>query len=70
MNTKSYYIKKRNNPQHRKPYYVACGQLSKTAAKRKEKSLYGFNTMLEYKTEQEYKDAIELLKSQGFLVHE
>lgn len=65
---KSYYIKERHNPQFKKPYFVACGQLSKAAAKRKDASLHGYNVMREYKTESEYNQAIENLKSKGYEV--
>jgi hypothetical protein len=64
----SYWIKERHNPQFDKPYYSACGQLSKTAVKKKEGSLYGFNAMLEYKTEAEYNAALEKLKASGYTV--
>lgn len=66
---KQFYIKERNNPHFKKPYYVACGQLTKKDAKAKESSLYGDNTMLSYATEQEYKDALEKLKADGYNVH-
>lgn len=63
MSTKlNYYIKERHNPQLAKPYYTGCGQLTKKEAKQKENSLYGFNVMLEYKTESEYLQALETLK--------
>jgi hypothetical protein len=65
----SYWIKERHNPQFDNPYYSACGQLTKKEAKKKEGSLYGFNVMLEYKTEDEYSKAIEQFKSDGFSVY-
>lgn len=61
---KSFWIKKRDNPQLG-TYYILCGQLSKTAARKQEKALYGHNTMHEYQTEQEYNKAIEELKASG-----
>jgi hypothetical protein len=67
--TPSYWIKSRYNPQFEKPYYVACGQLSQTRAKAKAKSLYGFNTMLEYKSENDYNKAIQKLKDEGYIVY-
>lgn len=70
MNLKSYYIKKRFNPQSDDPYYVACGQLSKAEAKRKGKAIYGHNEMLEYVTAEEYNRAIERLKANGFTVRD
>lgn len=69
MNKKSYWIKERHNPQFDKPYYTVCGQLGKREAKKKENSLYGFNVMLEYKTEEEYSKAIKQFKDDGFVVH-
>ena len=69
MNIKSYWIKKRYNPQFDKPYYSACGQLSKTVARRKAKSLYGYNELLEFKTEGEYNKALEKFKSEGYTVY-
>ena len=67
---KSYYIKERHNPQLENPYYSACGQLSKREAMKKERSLYGFNKMLEYKSLEDYNKAIEKLRAKGFTVHE
>ncbi len=68
MTTKPYYIKERNNPQLDKPYFIPCGQLSKTAARKMENSLYGHNLMLEFKTETEYTNKIQELKDGGFRV--
>jgi hypothetical protein len=67
--TKSYWIKERHNPQFDKPYYSACGQLSKREAAKKEGSLYGFNVMLEYATEAEYDKALAQLQADGYTVH-
>ena len=66
---KLYYIKERHNPQFDKPYYSACGQLSKREARKKENSLYGNNVMLEYASPEEYNKALEQLKSAGYTVH-
>lgn len=66
---KSYYIKERHNPQFDKPYYSACGQLSKREATKKESSLYGHNVMLEYASLEEYNKALEQLKVAGYIVH-
>lgn len=60
---KSFWIKERNNPQLG-TYYVACGQLSKTAARKMEKALYGSNVMLEFKTEAEYTAKLDELRKQ------
>jgi hypothetical protein len=68
MMPKSFWIKERYNPQLG-TYFVACGQLSKTAARKMEKSTYGDNTMHEYKTEQEYKKALDDLRASGASVH-
>lgn len=64
----SWWILERHNPQLDKPYYIACGQISKTAAKRKENTLYGMNVMRQYKDEKAYRDEIDCLKSKGFSV--
>jgi hypothetical protein len=61
---KKYYIKERHNPQLG-VYYALMGQMSKTAAKKYEHSLYGDNYMIGYDTEGEYLEAIEKLKSNG-----
>lgn len=65
----SYWIKERHNPQFKKPYYHAYGQLTKKEARAKENTLYGHNVMLEYKTEQEYIDAIKALREKDFIVY-
>lgn len=69
MRTKSYWIKERNNPQLDKPYYMACGQLSKREAAKKEESLYGYNVMFEYRTLKEYSAALSKLERDGYAVH-
>jgi hypothetical protein len=66
---KSYWIKERHNPQFDKPYYSACGQLSRREAAKKENSLHGFNVMHEYKTEAEYLAALEQLRVTDCTVH-
>jgi len=66
---KSYWIKERHNPQLTKPYYSLCGQLSKTAARKKENSLYGFNIMLEFPTLAEYEAKVKELKDGGETVY-
>ena len=67
---KSYWIKRRHNPQFKNPYYVLCGQLTKKAAKQKEETLYGYNFMLEYKTIEDYKTAIKYLKKDNCDIRE
>lgn len=64
MKNYPYYIKERHNPQTG-IYYVAYGQLSKAAAKRKESSLYGSNVMLRFDTEAEYQAKLAELKKKG-----
>jgi hypothetical protein len=64
MKPKRFWIKERHNPQLG-TYYVAEGQLSMTAARRKESSLYGTNIMHEYATEADYNAKIAELKKLG-----
>lgn len=64
MSTKAYYIKERHNGQS-DPYFVAEGQLAKAAAKRKEKTLAGFNVMHSFPTKEAYEAKIAELKSLG-----
>ena len=64
VNMKRFYIKERHNPQTG-IYYVACGQLSKTAAKKLESSLYGYNIILSFDTEEEYNAKIAYLLRMG-----
>jgi hypothetical protein len=59
-----WWIKERYNPQIG-IYYVASGQMSKTAANKHKQPLYGRNKMHPYKTEEEYRKAIEDLKKEG-----
>lgn len=61
---KPYWIKERDNFQSA-PYFVACGQLSKTAAMRKEKTLSGINTMHRFDTEAAYLARLAELKASG-----
>lgn len=68
MSKKKFYIKERDNFQAA-VYYVPLGQLSKTEAKRKEKTLAGENTIHEYETEAEYNKALEDLRANGKRLH-
>lgn len=68
MSRLSWWIKERDNPQFDKPYYIMCGQITKAEAKRKENTMYGSVIMLEYKTEEEYNNAIIKLKVEGYSV--
>lgn len=67
---KLFYIRERFNPQFQKPYYSPMGQLTKKDAKKWEKPIYGFNNMLSYENEADYKKAIEKYKKGGFSVHD
>lgn len=65
MSDPPYWIRERQNPQLG-TYFVAEGQMSKTAAKRYETgSLYGGNVMHRYENEIKYINAIEKLKKAG-----
>lgn len=54
---KYWYIKKRTNPQLG-VYYLAVGNISNNHAKKMEDSIYGWNEMLRYETEELYNDAV------------
>lgn len=64
MSKKPYWIKERYNPQLG-TYYVAYGQMSKTAARKCEGSIYGNNVMRKFDSETEYNLALGLLKHEG-----
>ncbi len=66
---KLFWIKERHNPQLNKPYYTACGQITKKRAKEIEDSIYGDNYMLSFNTQAEYESKLETLKNEGFTVH-
>lgn len=63
---KPYWIKERRNPQLG-VYYVGEGRLSRTAAKKKEDTLYGDNFMHEYHSEKDYLAKLDELRKQGKL---
>ena len=65
-----FYIGERSNPQLKKPYYKAYGQLSKADVKRKEDSVYGSMTLTPYDTKAEYDAALVKLKEDGFRIYE
>lgn len=69
MTSKRYYIGKRVNPQFKKPYYKAYGQLSKADVKKKENAIYGSMVLAGYDTFQEYNAQILQLQADGFSVH-
>lgn len=61
---KNYWIRERHNPQLG-VYYVAHGVMSVKDAKKYEDSLYGYDYMLRFKTEDEYNAKIQELKDKG-----
>ena len=64
MTTKYFWIKERHNPQLG-VYWVTCGQMKISEAKKYEKSSYGNNYMHKFKTEEEYKAKITEIISDG-----
>ena len=64
MNAKKYYIRERDNPQLG-TYFIAMGQLSKTAAKKYENALYGSNTMHSFDTAEAYAKRLQELNDKG-----
>lgn len=66
--TKRFYIKQRENPQLG-TYFVPQGQLSKAEARSMEKSLYGFNIMLPFDSEDDYNAELARLRAAGENVH-
>lgn len=65
---KPFWIKQRYNPQLG-TYYVPEGQMSKTAAKRYERPLYGDACMHRYETKSDYNTALDKLRKDGEKVH-
>ena len=62
---RKWWIRQRRNPQLG-TYYVACGQMSQTAANKCERStLYGSNAMRSYDTEEEYQSRLRELRDSG-----
>jgi hypothetical protein len=59
-----YWIKERHNPQLG-CYYVGLGQLSKTAARKYERPLYGENIMHSFDTESAYQARLDELRAAG-----
>jgi len=56
---KYWYIKERHNPQFKKPYYIALGNIRAIDAKKHEDTLYGFNIIHRYNSENEYRNALK-----------
>lgn len=65
---KPFWIKERYNPQLG-VYYVGEGQMSRTAAKRHERPLYGENIMHEYPDQKAYEAKLAELRKMGKRVH-
>lgn len=68
--TKLFYIGERINPQLSKSYYNAYGLLSKSESLRKKDCAYGSMHLTAYNTKEEYLNAIEKLKNDGFKVND
>lgn len=69
-NPKLHYIGFRGNPQLKNGgYYVAFGQLSKTAAKSHEKCVYGSMYLNSYDSEDSYNAAITKHQENGYTVN-
>ena len=66
---KLYYIGERNNPQFKKPYYIAYGQLTKKDVKRKEKCMYGDLCITGFVNKEDYDNTLLSLKQKGFSIH-
>jgi hypothetical protein len=66
---KNFYIGERGNPQFKKPYYVAYGELTKKEAKSKQNCVYGSMFLTSYKTKESYEKTISNLKEKGFNVN-
>jgi len=61
---KKFYLKERHNPQLG-VYYIAMGQMSKTAAKQAEGSIYGTNYMIPFDNVEDYMGKIKELELAG-----
>ena len=59
-----WWIKERYNPQLG-TYWVACGQLSKAQAKRKNKPIYGDSVMHDFDTGESYLNRLKELRQSG-----
>lgn len=67
MKRLQYWIKMRVNPQLG-TYFIACGQMTKKAAKDAERTVYGFNVMHAFDTEEAYIGRIAELRAAGATV--
>lgn len=59
-----YWIKERVNPQIG-TYFVACGQMSKTEAKKHEDPMYGRNAMHKFGSKRAYNARLRQLAKEG-----
>ncbi len=67
MAGKYWWIKERDNPQFKNPYFLAYGRITVAAAKRMEEPLYGNNYMHKFDTEVGYLAAIKMWKARPAL---
>jgi hypothetical protein len=67
---KKFYLKERHNPQFNAPYCIKLGELTPADAQKAQKSIYGYNVILSYETENEYNIAIASFKKEGYSVHD
>lgn len=65
-----YYIGKRINPQLTNPYYFAYGKLTKKEAKKNTYCLYGNIILTEYDKKEQYQEAKEQIKGNGFTLYD
>lgn len=63
-----FYIGRRDNPQFKKPYYLAYGKLTKAAARKKTESMYGSVTLESYSFEMDYRTRVAELLALGYRV--
>ena len=64
---KKFYIKERNNRQA-PIYFVACGQMTRTDARKHERPLAGSNVMHEFDSEKSYNARLAELRAAGKLL--
>lgn len=66
---KKFYLGERHNPQLKKPYYVAYGQLTKKGAKAAENCVYGNMYLTPYDDQESYDTAVQAKKDDGYTVN-
>lgn len=59
MAGKYWWIKERDNPQFKNPYFIAYGRISIAKARKMETALYGRNYMHKFDTKDEYLAAVK-----------